>query len=382
MLNFNGEAVAAFPPIIGEICAERVPFYKRHDKILVSNDIDMGCLGYAAIITTQKPYKSSILPHIVGGISETDLAEIKSGDIVSLEDTGSINILWEEASDQNVLLLTEACNCRCKMCPQPPHPHVDQHYMTANRILDLLKRKMVKSFCLTGGEPTIVEDNFINVLSRCHMEHPEACVYILTNGKIFADDDFTQRTALIASIKDLFCVSLHSDIDAIHDDLVGSNGSYVKTQTGIYNLARRNIAIEIRHVITQSNYRRLLEFAGHIYRYFPFCRHIAFMTLELYGLAKDNYDEIYIDPIMYKDELRKAVLALSRRGMNVSIYNTPLCLCHNEVMSFARKSISSWKNNFNQICAPCAQQENCCGFFSTSFKAVSNSLKPFLAKEV
>ena len=366
MLKITGQPSSSFEAVIGEVTTQRVPFYLRHDKILLADKIDLGCAGYLAVLSSEPSVNKVFLPHMVGNISDEDRNIVSQGDIVSVSGTGEILVLWEMASQQNSIMLTEACNCRCIMCPQPPKKHDPAHLKAASRILDLLKGKAVENICITGGEPTIIAEDFLKILHRCCTEHPHARINILTNAKKFSDVSFSKEVSTIANKNIIFCVSLHSDIPAIHDNLVGVQGSYDHTQAGIYSLAKHRIPIEIRHVITRQNYNRLPEFAEHMYRYFPFCAHYALMSMETCGTATDNIDSIFIDPVDYRMELRKAALALDKRGLPVSVYNTPLCLCHEDIWKFSRQSISSWKNEFVKECSVCRERESCCGFFSTS----------------
>jgi len=98
--------------------------------------------------------------------------------------------------------------------------------------------------------------------------------------------------------------------------------------------------------------------------------------MEIHGIACENIEAIYVDPYDYKEQLRKAVLALHRRGLHVSIYNTPLCICHEDVRRFSRASISAWKNIWADTCAICLAKETCCGFFSTSVMPISTHITP------
>ena len=376
MRRVTGKPSSSFPMIIGEVTTEKVPFYARHDKILITDNLGLGCMGYLAILSTVLPRGKFFLPHMVGGICAEDFAAIKHEDIVSVSGEGEVLVTWEMSSHQNSLMLTEACDCLCKMCPQPPKKHDPSLYKVALRTLDLLRGKYARNICITGGEPTLISEDFLCVLQRCHKEHPNAQISILTNAKKFASEKFTETVASVTTANDIFCVSLHSDIDAIHDEIVDRKGSYNETQAGIYNLAKYCIGIEIRHVITKLNYKRLSEFAEHMYRYFPFCSHYVFMSMEMCGIANENVEQVYIDPIEYKEQLRKAVLALHKRGLHVSIYNTPLCLCHEDVRVFSRPSISSWKNVWVDACISCAARADCCGFFSTSAIPISRHVAP------
>lgn len=363
MLTFYGKASSQFKTLIGPVTRISKPFYKRSKYIYVTDTIDKHCLGYKACITSGN--KGNIFsPDTIYNVSDID--KINEDDIVQLFNTGKIYVLWEINSNQNTLFMTEACNCNCLMCPQPPKAHDKFHYHTAQFILDLLKNKQIEDICLTGGEPTLHKEEFITTLKRCVTEHPKAVINILTNGKTFSNLEYVKELAEIATNNVIFCVSLHSDIDTIHDKIVGVHDSYRQTQQGIYNLASYGFAVEIRHVITKINYSRLYNFADQIYNYFPFCTHYAFMGMEVCGNAEKNLEQIYIDYTDYIKELKKAVLFLHRRGLPVSIYNIPLCLCGDELQNFARQSISSWKNIFLPVCNDCIKKECCSGFFATS----------------
>jgi His-Xaa-Ser system radical SAM maturase HxsC len=169
---------------------------------------------------------------------------------------------------------------------------------------------------------------------------------------------------------------MHSDVDAVHDRIVGVKGSFYKTVMGLQNLARFREKIEIRVVVSRINAHRLESIATFIQRNFPFIAHCTFMGMEITGRARDNYDTIWIDPYEYRNELSRAVKVLSRADMNVSIYNIPLCLVESRSRSFARQSISGWKNDYLPICENCSVRPECCGIFTTSGFYQSSRIYP------
>jgi len=198
----------------------------------------------------------------------------------------------------------------------------------------------------------------------------------LTNGKSFSDFNFTKKFVAERPKNFLTCVSLHDSVDEVHDYIVGSRGSFYKTLLGLYNLAKFGERIEVRVVVNKINAAHLELIAGFIYRNFPFIFHCAFMGLEMTGCAADNCDEIWIDPYEYRNELSKAIRMLSRAGINVSVYNLPLCLLNDDCWVFARKSISAWKNNYLPLCVQCSVKDICCGVFSTSGDLLSKHISP------
>jgi len=378
MIHIKGQSSYPINSLLGIITKEPKSFYNRSQYIFITSKNSINCLGYKAVITLEKA-NNFLLP-VSMQLTKIDMDLLHEGDIILFHNDG-ISVYWEVETNDNSFMLTESCNCKCIMCPQPYKKHDPELVHTTEALLDLLKGRNVSDICITGGEPTILKDTFLKILNRCVQEHPEARINILTNGKTFEDKEFTKQTTNISSDNTIFCVSLHSDIDTIHDNIVGSPKSHAATEQGIYNLAQFGANIEIRHVVTKKNYLRLHNFAEYLYSYFPFCTHYAIMGMELCGYAAENEEEIYISPHQYKEELRQAVIAMHRRGLPVSIYNVPLCLCHSDVHHFARKSISSWKNKYLPQCSTCSEQAECAGFFSTSTFLPEAYIKPLTREE-
>lgn len=155
-------------------------------------------------------------------------------------------------------------------------------------------------------------------------------IILLTNGKRFSNFDFTKKFIEIGLKNIIPCISLHSDIDKIHDEIVGVKGSYKLTIKGIYNLAKFICPIEIRYVINKLNYSRLYYFAEFSYRNFPFVFHFAFMELEVTGNAVENYEQIWIDPYDYKGT--KVIMVVSETNVNSISEKTPLYLEHSSII--------------------------------------------------
>lgn len=363
---------------LGIITFNSRALYDRSQYILITEKPTFNDLGYMACIATQK-CTNVFLPFTLN-IAHQDMPELSEGDIVRISQN-EISILWSANSCDNVLFLTESCNCRCIMCPQPYKKHDKRLVKHCEKILDLLKNKEVSSICITGGEPTVLGDVFIKILRRCVTEHPEAEISILTNGKSFAKESFAKEAVRVASNKTIFCISLHADYDKLHDTIVGIQNSHNETENGIYNLAQYGANIELRYVITKLNYKRMFAFAEYVYHYFPFCCHYTFMGMELYADAVKNKESIYSSPHEYKEELRQAVLSLYYKGLPVSVYNIPFCLCHRDIHSFARQSISGWKNIFLPQCDICLLQKNCAGFFATSESLPVQFIQPITSTE-
>ena len=168
-----------------------------------------------------------------------------------------------------------------------------------------------------------------------------------------------------------------SDYYQIHDYVVQAKNAFYQTMMGIYNLKRYGIRVEIRIVLHKITIPRLVKFAHYIYKNLAFVDHIAFMGLEITGFTLANLEDLWIEPKDYIPELTEAVEFLGKKGMNVSIYNTPLCLLPIEVWQYARKSISDWKNIYFDECSKCAMHHRCGGLFASAVKRHSQHIKAF-----
>ncbi|MFC5371798.1 hypothetical protein ACFPIF_04505 [Brevundimonas faecalis] len=135
---------------------------------------------------------------------------------------------------------------------------------------------------------------------------------------------------------------------------------------GLFELGRLGTRVEIRVVLHRLTVDRLPQLVSFLYRRLPFVEHVALMGLEPMGFAKSNRDRLWIDPVDYMDALGEAVFHLANRGLTTSIYNLPLCILPPPLRSFARQSISDWKNNFAPECEGCTAAADCAGFFASA----------------
>lgn len=367
MKTLKGKTKNLTRSIIGKVTYKNFLFEKN--KIIISKQSPFFTYGVKAIITNNENFKSQI-PFI-----NLDYIDLNEGDIVKINIDGTIQVLWEVESNHNGLYVTDYCNSKCIMCPQPFPDNPQNYYELSFQLLHLLKPKKVKSICITGGEPTLDIEELKKIITFCKNKFKAVPLLMLTNGKRFSDIQSLKQLTAINHKDIMFCVPLYSDNDFDHDYIVGTAKSFNQTIQGLYNLAKLHQKIEIRIVILKQNYKRLLNLAEYIYRNLPFVSHVAFMGMECTGLAEDNLKEVYIDPKKYMTELLDAVHHLKQRNMQVSIYNLPLCLLPKALWKYSRDSISTWKKFYIDVCNECIQKENCAGLFETSV-IQSNNIIP------
>ena len=283
-------------------------------------------------------------------------------------------------SNDNTLFVTGQCNNRCLMCCQPPTKNNDVDLLFEQN-LKLIKsaKKNLPIIGISGGEPTLADVRFAEIIEAIRTYLPDTIIHILTNGRIFANGNYAERLKEIGGRNLLLGIPVHSDSSLIHDEIAGIKNSFNETIVGLYNLAAFNVSIELRIVINKMNYKRLLQLSDFIFKNLSFVACVSFMAMENIGYAVKNAGQIWIEPIIYMHNLKDAVLNLNSWGIDVSLFNLPLCLLPDELHTFARKSISDWKNIYTDICQECCKRKDCCGLFSTS-KGIFEGLKAFQCK--
>ncbi len=316
-------------------------------------------------------------------VAPKDPAVVQPGDVVRVRPGSSmVSVLYRRGSKANTLFATERCNSRCLMCSQPPRDEDDSWRVSELlRLVELVDRNEVQ-LGISGGEPTLLGEDLGRLIDACEEHLPQTSLHILTNGRAFADRDLTERLAGRNLKSVTWAVPLYADVEDIHDEVVAASGAFGETLLGLFELGRLGARVEIRVVLHRMTVERLPQLASFIYRRLPFVEHVALMGLEPMGYAKANRERLWIDPADYVVPLGDAVFHLTHRGLDVSIYNLPLCILPASLRPFARQSISDWKNDFAPECAGCELTSTCSGFFASAGPAWrSRAVRRFISME-
>jgi len=305
-----------------------------------------------------------------------ELDYLKLNDIISLSYTANrINVQWRGNTSTNSLLLTERCDNYCLMCSQPPREENDDWLLqVASDVISLMPGE-AEVLGFTGGEPTIYGDDFIELVRHFSEKLPNTALHILSNGRKFSDIKFAEKYAEVANKSMMIGIPIYGAESQLHDYVVQAEGAFDQTINGILNLGEYGQSIEIRVVAHKQTAPALVQIAEFISRNLPFVDQVAIMGLEMIGLARGNFQEVWIDPVEYKNQLAEAVNHLASNNIHVMVYNHQLCLTHTDIWKFAVKSISDWKNEYDPICEPCQVREQCGGFFNSAKYGASSQIQ-------
>jgi len=386
MLKLGGKVLeiknvsATTNQILSVTTNEALPAVLKKSKayLVESNNVTEGFLHYI-LLESQSNLVSSLPEGASYSILPNEYSYIGNGDIIRLSpDRNMIRVLFRASSPYNSILVTEQCNHYCLMCSQPPKNVDDSWLLDEIEQLIPLIPKNATELGFSGGEPTLCGERFLKILNLVNSYLPRTAIHILSNGRRFKNTAFAQRYADINHHDIMVGIPLYSDDPVLHDYIVQSKGAFDETVQGILNLKRLKQQVEVRIVIHKPSIKRLKQLCEFLVRNLLFVDHVALMGLEMTGFTRANLELLWIDPYDYKNTLSEAVNILDKYGMNVSIYNHPLCLVTPAIYPFYRKSISDWKNEYASECRDCTKKSDCGGFFSSGIKyGYSNHLRPF-----
>lgn len=338
---------------------ERLLLDLRDEKVAAHADVLRhlpwaGFISHTEIATTDDR-SSIVLP--------SDDRIIRLGDVLEIQPhRGKVAVRYRRGANGNVLFATERCNSFCLMCSQPPRQIEDD--WRVNQLCDLidLMDSNVPSLAISGGEPTLLGDGLRRVILKCAQTLPETKLHVLSNGRRFGDGYEAEPYRGAHPILS-WGIPLYGDTFGLHDYVVQSQGAFAQTIRGLYALHAAGQRIEIRVVLVRPSVERLEQIARFIYRNLPFVEHVALMGVEPIGLAKANHEALWMDPVDAAPHLERSVSFLDRHGIATSLYNLPLCVLPRTLWSFARRSISDWKQDYLETCTTCAVRDACSGVF-------------------
>jgi His-Xaa-Ser system radical SAM maturase HxsC len=303
---------------------------------------------------------------------------LADGDVVRLDpQRQALQVLYRRMSRHNTLLVTEQCDNYCVMCSQPPKNADDSWRLNELIHAISLMSPDTESIGITGGEPALLGDKLVRLLTYLKEVMPRTAIHVLSNGRRLADDGLARSIGELRHPNLMFGIPLYSALPEEHDYVVQAKGAFDETVHGILNLKQNGVRVELRTVLHRETYAWLPSLAAFVARNLLFVDHVAVMGLELTGFAKTNVDALWIDPAEYIPHLHEAIRDLVRAGMRCSIYNLPLCVLPAALRPFARKSISDWKNSYLDECKPCVRRDDCAGFFATGITRRSSAIAPF-----
>ena len=317
-----------------------------------------------------------IYHHYIAKFDEFD--GMYMGDIISISDQGYISIMYSEHSGEIDVFMTNKCNSNCLMCPLPEivrRKRQERHEEWVKEYIDILP-SYVRYINVTGGEPTISQQFFFDMMKIMKEKFTEADFQLLTNGRSSADKNFLQKMLKVTPNGIRFAIPVHSANSNIHDMITQVQGSFVQTDRGIKNLLHKQQKVEIRIVVSKKNADTLVDTARYIVNNYQgvFC--VNFIGMEMMGSAALNKDSLWIDYSEVFKKSKNAVDILVEAAIDVQLYNFPLCAVNRGYWHIAAKSITDYKIRYMDECEECSVKKICGGFFYSTKQIMKPRVTP------
>lgn len=301
-------------------------------------------------------------------------------DVLSINAHGVVYCVYNSLSEDNALVFTMQCNSNCVMCPCSELSRKNGQLCSADELITMMRYmpENVTHLTLTGGEPTLLKEDFFEFLKHIQNNRSGTHFQLLTNGRAFSDYRFTER--FISCLPDNIDVGIpiYGYDSKTHDAITRANGSFKEAIIGIHNLLHYHIDVEVRIVLNKMNIDYLDKIAAYIVKYLPGVNKVAFMGLELMGNAAKNMTDVWVPYEIATQKSERAISYLIANGINVQIYNIPLCKVPKRLWNICAMSITDYKVQYNEECESCAVKNICGGIFDSTKRMAKTNTQPII----
>lgn len=304
----------------------------------------------------------------------------KENDTLYVNQNGFCRLVFPYEEYSQTIIVTNKCNSNCIMCPYTSSFRKntnDSDDAFLFQQIEYLPSK-TKHLVITGGEPTLKKDVFFDLMKKIYCRFGDIHCLLLTNGRSFSLENIIKEANAVFNRNILIAIPVHASTAALHDSITQTIGSFDQTVKGIKNLIHCNFHVELRIVVFKSNYKDMQNIARLIINEFPQVYIVNFMAAEMCGNAVLNFNDTWIDYNEAFDSCKTAIDQLVRSGINVGLYNFPLCSIPHKYWGLYQKSISGYKVRFGQKCDKCSERSICGGVFASSLKYAERNMKPIM----
>ena len=278
----------------------------------------------------------------------------------------------EEAQREDrdaLLMITERCNSDCVMCPMGPGARLRGEALSDETLDGLLEGipDDVQHIDITGGEPFLRWRQVLHAMETINVRWPDADVLVLTNGRALSID-FLQREILpLLTPQYRFAIPIHADTAGRHDGITRAPGSFEQSMRALRFLSGTPAQIEVRLVAHKGNMDVLARTCGMLCESGVRIDVFNLVAMEMNGSAARNRDALWVDYDRLYAAAEPGLLALIAHGIDVGLYDFPLCAVPRRAWALAKRSITPWKVRYAQACGDCAVRQACGGLFRSTY---------------
>ena len=301
-------------------------------------------------------------------IKNVNADALEDFDVIEILENGIADIIYQRMSTDNAFVVTMRCNSNCIMCPCSERSRKHGFISSIERLKDMVMYtpKSAEYITITGGEPCLLKENLFVFMKMLQYELYNTEFLMLTNGRAFSIPGFTEKFISNKPNKMRVAIPIYGYNTSTHDAITQTAGSFMQTVQGINNLLHYKMDIEIRIVVSKLNISYMQQIADFIVSNFKGIIGVHFMAIEMLGNAVKNADKVWIPYEHIFEYIREPILTIIKNGIDVQLYNFPLCTVSKEFRGICKKSISEYKVRFADNCDKCAVKSLCGGMFEST----------------
>ena len=316
-------------------------------------------------------------------INEDGICELlhhNNYDVYEIWPDGRMYLRYDTTSVDNYFFVTGKCNSNCIMCPSPDYTRKNGDETNIENLITLAKHIPSDSphLTITGGEPFLSGEEIFKFIFLLREKFHKTEFLFLTNGRIFALDKYAKMLRDSIPNNSILAIPIHASTAELHDRITQTKGSFSQTILGIKRLLRYGIRIEIRIVVSKVNCEDINNLAEFIIREIPQVEYISVIAMEMTGNAFRNQDRLWIS---YKEAFYYASGAINKlinNGIDVKLYNFPLCTVDPSCWMICERSISPNKVRYSETCEVCNYKQSCGGVFAGTINIERDELKAII----
>ena len=308
------------------------------------------------------------------------LRNAHSYDVYELWENGRLLEYYNDSSLDNYFFVTGKCNSNCVMCPSPDISRQKGGSTSVNTLIEIAKHIPTDAphLTITGGEPFMIGPDIFRFFEFLRDKFECTDFLFLTNGRIFAVDSYVQRFVEKAPKNSIIAIPIHGSTSEIHDMITQTKGSFDQTIIGIKKLLKAGIHVELRIVVSRLNEKDIHNIAKMISDELPGVDYVSIMAMEMTGNARVNQDKVWISYVDAALVAEDAALVLIENGIDVKLYNFPLCTVKKEFWTLCEKSISPDKVRYAETCETCKMKNACGGVFAGTMSMEKGELRAII----
>lgn len=308
------------------------------------------------------------------------LQKFNNYDVLEIWENGTICRRYNDKSDDNYFFITSGCNSNCVMCPSSDASRKNVPQTNVGDLITLARHIPADAphLTITGGEPFLIGEKIFPFLQCLKEQFPVTEFLFLTNGRVFAIEKYLQKFIKNTPDNTVVAIPIHGSCNQIHDSITRANGSFQQTKRGIQQLLRHNIRVEIRLVVSKLNIHDFDHLVDLIIERFKGISYVSIIAMEMTGNARVNQDLVWMPYKASFSAISGAVRKLIVNGINVKLYNFPICTVEKPFWTLCEKSISTNKVRFAETCDVCKYKAACSGVFAGTFHLEKDELKAIL----